>query len=50
MTGGKVTVNRARPNTMDAVLAKLVEAGTTIETTEDSITMASAQAAERRST
>ncbi|WP_353101474.1 UDP-N-acetylglucosamine 1-carboxyvinyltransferase, partial [Stenotrophomonas lactitubi] len=39
MTGGKVTVNRARPNTMDAVLAKLVEAGATIETTEDSITL-----------
>jgi len=39
MTGGKVTVNRARPNTMDAVLAKLVEAGAHIETTEDSITL-----------
>jgi len=39
MTGGKVTVNRARPNTMDAVLAKLVEAGAKIDTTEDSITL-----------
>ncbi|MGH8037443.1 MAG: UDP-N-acetylglucosamine 1-carboxyvinyltransferase [Stenotrophomonas sp.] len=39
MTGGKVTVNRARPNTMDAVLSKLVEAGAKIETTEDSITL-----------
>jgi UDP-N-acetylglucosamine 1-carboxyvinyltransferase len=39
MTGGKVTVNRARPNTMDAVLAKLVEAGARIETTDDSITL-----------
>jgi len=39
MTGGSVTVNRARPNTMDAVLSKLVEAGAKIETTEDSITL-----------
>ena len=39
MTGGKVTVNRARPNTMDAVLAKLVEAGAKIDTTDDSITL-----------
>ena len=39
MTGGKVTVNRARPNTMDAVLSKLVEAGAKIETTDDSITL-----------
>ena len=39
MTGGKVTVNRARPNTMDAVLSKLVEAGAKIETTEDTITL-----------
>ncbi|KAG1602198.1 hypothetical protein G6F46_013898 [Rhizopus delemar] len=31
MTGGKVTVNRARPNTMDAVLSKLVEAGQAAE-------------------
>ncbi|WP_193069483.1 UDP-N-acetylglucosamine 1-carboxyvinyltransferase, partial [Pseudomonas sp. K5] len=38
MTGGKVTVNRARPNTMDAGLAKLVEAGAKIDTTDDSIT------------
>ncbi|MBW8773615.1 MAG: UDP-N-acetylglucosamine 1-carboxyvinyltransferase [Stenotrophomonas sp.] len=37
MTGGKVTVNRARPNTMDAVLSKLVEAGAKIETTIDRI-------------
>ena len=35
MTGGKVTVNRARPNTMDAVLAKLVEAGALIEAGDD---------------
>ena len=39
MTGGRVTVSRARPNTMDAVLSKLVEAGAKIETTEDSITL-----------
>lgn len=39
MTGGKVTVNRARPNTMDAVLSKLVEAGAKIETTDDTITL-----------
>ena len=39
MTGGRVTVNRARPGTMEAVLSKLVEAGAVIETTDDSITL-----------
>jgi len=39
MTGGSVTVNRARPDTLDAVLAKLVEAGAKIETTATSITL-----------
>jgi UDP-N-acetylglucosamine 1-carboxyvinyltransferase len=39
MTGGKVTVNRARPNTMDAVLHKLTEAGASISVGEDSITL-----------
>ena len=37
MTGGKVTCKRARANTLDAVLAKLEEAGAHINTTDDSI-------------
>ena len=39
MTGGKVTARNARPDTMDAVLAKLKEAGAHIETGETSITL-----------
>ena len=39
MTGGRVTARRARGDTLDAVLGKLVEAGAHIETTEDSITL-----------
>ncbi len=39
MTGGRVVMRNARPDTLDAVLAKLVEAGAKIETTEDSITL-----------
>ena len=37
MTGGKVTVKRARANTMDAILLKLEEAGAHINTTPDTI-------------
>ena len=39
MTGGKVTARRARGDTLDAVLVKLAEAGASIETTADSITL-----------
>lgn len=39
MTGGRVTASNARPDTMDAVLAKLKEAGAHIETGETSITL-----------
>ncbi len=39
MTGGRIVVRNARPDTLDAVLAKLVEAGAQIETTEDTITL-----------
>ena len=39
MTGGKVMARRARADTLDAVLDKLIEAGATIETTADSITL-----------
>ncbi|KRG65364.1 UDP-N-acetylglucosamine 1-carboxyvinyltransferase [Stenotrophomonas humi] len=39
MTGGRVVARNARPDTMDAVLAKLVEAGAVVETTEDTITV-----------
>ncbi|HZF98776.1 MAG TPA: UDP-N-acetylglucosamine 1-carboxyvinyltransferase [Pseudoxanthomonas sp.] len=39
MTGGRVTARRARGDTLDAVLGKLVEAGACIQTTEDSITL-----------
>lgn len=39
MTGGRVTVRRARADTLDAVLLKLTEAGASIECTEDSITL-----------
>ncbi|WP_295955772.1 UDP-N-acetylglucosamine 1-carboxyvinyltransferase, partial [uncultured Xanthomonas sp.] len=35
MTGGSVTVRRARADTLDAVLDKLTEAGASIETGED---------------
>ncbi len=35
ITGGKVTAKRARPKTLDAVLAKLEEAGAHINTGED---------------
>ncbi|WP_449466083.1 UDP-N-acetylglucosamine 1-carboxyvinyltransferase [Stenotrophomonas humi] len=39
MTGGRVVARNARPDTMDAVLAKLIEAGAVVETTEDTITV-----------
>ena len=39
MTGGRVTARRARGDTLDAVLNKLAEAGASIETTADSITV-----------
>lgn len=39
MTGGRVVMRNARPDTLDAVLAKLAEAGATIETTQDTITL-----------
>ena len=39
MTGGRIVVRNARPDTMDAVLQKLVEAGAEISTTEDTITL-----------
>ena len=37
MTGGRVVAKKTRPDTLDAVLAKLEEAGAHINTTEDSI-------------
>jgi UDP-N-acetylglucosamine 1-carboxyvinyltransferase len=37
MTGGRVICKKARPDTLDAVLAKLEECGAHITTTEDSI-------------
>jgi UDP-N-acetylglucosamine 1-carboxyvinyltransferase len=37
ITGGRVLAKRARPKTLDAVLAKLEEAGAELTTTEDSI-------------
>ncbi|PJK10520.1 UDP-N-acetylglucosamine 1-carboxyvinyltransferase [Lysobacteraceae bacterium NML95-0200] len=39
MTGGKVTLRHAHPESMDAVLAKLVEAGAQIDCDNDSITL-----------
>ncbi len=39
MTGGKVTARRTRPQTLDAVLAKLEAAGAHIDTGEDQITL-----------
>ena len=39
MTGGRVTVRRARPDTLDAVLAALVEAGADVACGEDWITL-----------
>jgi UDP-N-acetylglucosamine 1-carboxyvinyltransferase len=39
MTGGRVTARRARPETMDAVLQKLREAGAEIEVEGDRITL-----------
>ncbi|QOW20775.1 UDP-N-acetylglucosamine 1-carboxyvinyltransferase [Lysobacter ciconiae] len=39
MTGGRVTAHHARPDTMDAVLDKLVEAGATVECSGDRITL-----------
>jgi UDP-N-acetylglucosamine 1-carboxyvinyltransferase len=39
MTGGHVTATHARPDTMDAVLGKLREAGATIECSADRITL-----------
>ena len=39
MTGGRVTVTHARPDTLDAVLDKLKEAGAELECGEDRITL-----------
>src|SRR5690606_23302105 len=39
MTGGRVTARNARPDTLEAVLDKLEEAGATVTTTADSITV-----------
>ncbi len=39
MTGGRITAHHARPDTMDAVLDKLVEAGASIECAGDRITL-----------
>ena len=39
MTGGRVTARRARADTLEAVLEKLKEAGASVESTEDSITL-----------
>ena len=39
MTGGRVTARNARPDTIDAVLLKLAEAGAEVTTTADSITV-----------
>lgn len=39
MTGGRVSARRARPDTLDAVLDKLRQAGASIDTTADSITL-----------
>jgi len=39
MTGGRVTVRNARPDTLDVVLAKLREAGAQIEVDADRITL-----------
>lgn len=39
MTGGRVSARRVRPDTLDAVLDKLRQAGASIETTADSITL-----------
>ncbi|MEO6171378.1 MAG: UDP-N-acetylglucosamine 1-carboxyvinyltransferase [Lysobacter sp.] len=39
MTGGRITAHHARPDTMDAVLDKLVEAGASIECVGDRITL-----------
>ena len=39
MTGGRVTTRNARPDTLDAVLDKLTEAGAKVTTTADSITL-----------
>jgi len=39
MTGGRITAHHARPDTMDAVLDKLVEAGATVECSGDRITL-----------
>lgn len=50
MTGGSVTVRRARPDTLDAVLDKLTEAGATITTTADSVTWTCTASARARST
>jgi UDP-N-acetylglucosamine 1-carboxyvinyltransferase len=39
MTGGRITARRARPDTMDAVIAKLREAGAHVECDGDRITL-----------
>lgn len=37
MTGGRISMQQVRPQTLDAVLGKLTEAGACIETGTDSI-------------
>jgi UDP-N-acetylglucosamine 1-carboxyvinyltransferase len=39
MTGGRIIARRARGDTLDAVLDKLTEAGASIQTTDDTITL-----------
>ncbi|MCB1633927.1 MAG: UDP-N-acetylglucosamine 1-carboxyvinyltransferase [Xanthomonadales bacterium] len=39
ISSGRVTVKRARPETLDAVLAKLEESGAQLDVSEDSITL-----------
>ncbi len=39
ISGGRVTVKRTRPQTLDAVLSKLEEAGAELDVREDSITL-----------
>jgi len=39
MSGGRVTATHARPETLDAIIDKLKEAGATIECGDDSITL-----------
>ncbi len=39
ISGGRVTVKRTRPQTLDAVLSKLEDAGAELDVTEDTITL-----------